>query len=155
MRYFFLMSLVILMAVPALAQDSTTAADQCAPLCEPYETLSIDMMDGLQSCTCDLDNPTRVCCTEGESHPCGDTCLPMNRECHQEEPGRAYLKIVRAKKYTDADTQFIRSKLDEMLGPMRDTISVEIVFVDDIQETASGKTPLVKQKLDMRKFLNV
>jgi phenylacetate-CoA ligase len=72
----------------------------------------------------------------------------------QEEPGKAYLKIVRAKTYSDADTQYIRSKLEEMLGPMRDTISIEIVFVDDIEKTSSGKTLLVIQKLDMRKILN-
>jgi phenylacetate-CoA ligase len=72
----------------------------------------------------------------------------------QEEIGKVYLKIVRAKTYSDADTKYILTRLNEMLGPMKDTISIEIVFVDDIEKTSSGKTLLVVQKLDMRKFLN-
>lgn len=73
----------------------------------------------------------------------------------QKEPGKAYLKIVRAEKYTDADTQFIRLKLEEMLGPMKDTISIEIVFVDEIEKSSSGKTLMVNQKMDMGQYLGL
>ncbi len=72
----------------------------------------------------------------------------------QEEPGKAFLKIVRAKTYSDADTNYIRSQLAEMLGPVKDTITIEILFVDDIEKTSAGKTLLVVQKMDLRKFLN-
>ena len=61
----------------------------------------------------------------------------------QEEHGEAYLKVVRAKTYSDADTNYIRSQLAEMLGPVKDTITIEIVFVDDIEKTPSGKSLLV------------
>ena len=66
--------------------------------------------------------------------------------------GESLFKIVRTETHSPTDTLNIRSKLKEMLGPMKDTISVEIVFVDDIQKTASGKTLIVNQKLDMRKY---
>jgi len=71
----------------------------------------------------------------------------------QEEPGRAYLKIVRGNAYTDRDTHHINERLDEMLGLMSTQIAIEIVFVDHIQSTASGKVKMVDQKLDMRHFL--
>jgi hypothetical protein len=70
----------------------------------------------------------------------------------QEKPGEAYLKIVRADEYADADTQFIRSKLEEMLGPMKDSLTIEIVFVDSINRQPTGKINLVDQRLDMKKF---
>lgn len=70
----------------------------------------------------------------------------------QEEPGKAYLKIVRGNAYTDRDTRYIKEKLDEMLGLMHTQIAIETVFVDHIQPTASGKVKIVDQKLDMRHF---
>lgn len=73
----------------------------------------------------------------------------------QEEPGKAYLKIVRAEKYADADTQFIRSKLEEMLGPMKDSLTIEIVFVDIINRQSTGKINLVDQRLDIKEFLKI
>lgn len=71
----------------------------------------------------------------------------------QEEPGRAYLKIVRGSAYTDRDTHYIEERLDEMLGLMSTQITIGIVFVDRIQPAASGKVKMVDQKLDMRHFL--
>jgi phenylacetate-CoA ligase len=73
----------------------------------------------------------------------------------QEKPGKAYLKIVRADEYADADTQFIRSKLEEMLGPMKDSLTIEIVFVDSINLQTTGKLNLVDQRLDMIKFFKI
>ncbi len=72
---------------------------------------------------------------------------------YQEEPGRASLKIVKDKAYTDADTQYIKGKLDEMLGLMRELIQIGILFVDEIQPTPSGKVNMVEQRLDMKDFL--
>jgi phenylacetate-CoA ligase len=73
----------------------------------------------------------------------------------QDEPGKAYLKIVRAEKYSDADTQFIRSKLEEMLGPMKDSLTIEIVFVDSINRQPTGKINLVDQRLDIKEFFKI
>ena len=71
----------------------------------------------------------------------------------QEDPGKAYLKIVRGNAYTDRDTRYIKERLDEMLGLMRAQIEIEIVFADHIQSTASGKVKMVDQKLDMKNYL--
>lgn len=71
----------------------------------------------------------------------------------QEEPGRAYLKIVKGNGYTDRDTHAIKERLGEMLGLMHAQIAIEIVFVDQIQSTDSGKVKMVDQKLDMRHFV--
>lgn len=72
----------------------------------------------------------------------------------QEEPGKAFLKIVRAETYSQSDTVYITSKLKEMLGPMKDSIHMEIVFVDHILET-SGKCKLVDQRLNIKQYLQV
>jgi hypothetical protein len=71
----------------------------------------------------------------------------------QEEPGKAYLKIVKGDAYTDRDTHYIKERLDEMLGLMSTQIGIEIVFVDHIQPAASGKVKMVDQKLNMKHFL--
>ena len=71
----------------------------------------------------------------------------------QEEPGRAYLKIVRDKTYIDKDTQYIKERLGEMLGLMKDRIEIEIVFVSEIMATSSGKLKMVEQRLAMKDFL--
>ncbi|HET6513578.1 MAG TPA: hypothetical protein VFG09_00290 [Thermodesulfovibrionales bacterium] len=73
----------------------------------------------------------------------------------QEEPGRAYLRIVRGKAFSKSDTLTIRSKLDEMLGPMKDAIEIELDFVDEIPKRPSGKMKLVVQRLKIRDFLEV
>ena len=73
----------------------------------------------------------------------------------QDEPGTAYLKILRDKGYKDSDTRYIKSKLVDMLGLMSQGITIEIVFVDEIQQTSSGKAQMVDQKLDMKDFLTV
>lgn len=73
----------------------------------------------------------------------------------QQEPGKASLRIVRDRNYSESDTQFIRWKLNEMLGLMRDTIDIEIEFTDDIPRSSSSKLNLVDQRLNVRDFLNV
>jgi phenylacetate-CoA ligase len=73
----------------------------------------------------------------------------------QEEPGRAYLKIVRGERFSESDVSHIRSGLEELLGPMKDTVDIEIVFVDHIPAAPAGKLHLVEQKLDMRAFLGL
>jgi len=82
--------LFMLYSTPALAQDMVTAAGQCESLCGEYEVLSVDvgMSGAVTACTCDLTNPSRVCCTEGTSIPCRDVCIATNRTCTA-EPGRA------------------------------------------------------------------
>jgi phenylacetate-CoA ligase len=72
---------------------------------------------------------------------------------HQEEPGRAVLLISRGELYTDHDTEEIRVWLDDMLGIMKDSISITIEFVDEIRLARSGKAQMVDQKLDVRSFL--
>ncbi|MBE0425199.1 MAG: phenylacetate--CoA ligase family protein [Nitrospirae bacterium] len=71
----------------------------------------------------------------------------------QEQLGKAYLKVVKTEKYTDTDTIFIKSKLAEMLGHMKETLDIEIIFTDDISRTPSGKIIIVDQRLNIRKFL--
>ncbi len=77
----------------------------------------------------------------------------LQLQFYQEEPGRAYLKIVRGNAYADRDTNYIKERLDEMLGLMTTQIAIEIVFVDHIQSTSSGKVRMVDQKLDLKHFL--
>jgi len=72
---------------------------------------------------------------------------------YQEEPGRAYLQILKDKGYKDSDTSYIKLKLDEMLGLMKQGITIDIVFVDEIQLMSSGKVQMVNQKLDIRDYL--
>ena len=71
----------------------------------------------------------------------------------QEEPGKACLKVVKGNAYTDRDTHYIKERLDEMLGVMSTRVAIEIVFVDHIRPTASGKVRMVDQKLDMKHFI--
>jgi phenylacetate-CoA ligase len=71
----------------------------------------------------------------------------------QEEPGKAYLKVVKAETYSKTDSIYIRSKLEEMLGPMKDTINIEIVFVEDIPRPPSGKMSMTDQRLDLMNFI--
>jgi phenylacetate-CoA ligase len=81
--------------------------------------------------------------------------FPNTKQCQffQEEPGKAYLKIIPKENYLSSDTSYIRSKVKEMLGPLEDSIDIEIVLVDDIVRSSSGKTKLVDQQLDIRKYL--
>lgn len=72
---------------------------------------------------------------------------------YQEEPGKAYLFILRGERYSYRDTEEIRSWLDNMLGIMKESISIEIEFVDAIPLPPSGKAVMVFQKLDVRSFL--
>jgi phenylacetate-CoA ligase len=74
---------------------------------------------------------------------------------YQEEPGRAALFILRGEGYTDRDTEKIRVWLDDMLGIMKDSISITIEFVDGIPLSHSGKAQMVTQKLDVRSFLKI
>jgi phenylacetate-coenzyme A ligase PaaK-like adenylate-forming protein len=70
----------------------------------------------------------------------------------QDEPGRAYLKIVRAETYSESDSLYIKSKIAEMLGPLKDSINIELTFVDSIPRKSSGKFIMVDQKLNIRDF---
>jgi len=70
----------------------------------------------------------------------------------QDEPGRAYLKVVKAETYSEADTLYIKSKIAEMLGPLKDSIDIELVFVNGIPRKSSGKFIMVDQKLNIRDF---
>lgn len=72
----------------------------------------------------------------------------------QEEPGRAILRIVKMETYSDEDATYIRTKLREMLGLMKDTIDIAIEYVDHIPSNPAGKFNLVDQKLDMRNYLS-
>jgi phenylacetate-CoA ligase len=71
----------------------------------------------------------------------------------QEVPGKATLLISRGEGYRDANTEQIRLWVGDMLGILKDTISIEIEFVDEIHPLPSGKTMKVSQKLDIRDFL--
>jgi len=82
--------------------------------------------------------------------------FPNTTQCQffQDEPGKAYIKIMRGERFSDSDAFCIRSRLREMLGPMNDMIDIEMIFVDHMPSAPSGKLKLVEQKLDMKVFLN-
>jgi len=61
--------------------------------------------------------------------------------------------IMKTERYTDRDTGQIKSWLDTMLGTMKNSICIEIEFVDEIPSTLSGKANMVSQYLDIRSFL--
>jgi phenylacetate-CoA ligase len=65
----------------------------------------------------------------------------------QETPGRVAVKIVRRPAYTDADTKRLVAALAERLGP---SVSVEVVFVDDIPRGPAGKFRWVVSKVPLR-----
>ncbi len=67
---------------------------------------------------------------------------------YQDKPGIVYMKIVKRNTYSDSDTLMIQKEINK-----RFSIHVEIVFVDEIEKTSSGKTLIVDQRLDMRKIL--
>jgi phenylacetate-CoA ligase len=77
----------------------------------------------------------------------------LRAQFYQEEPGRASLNIVREKAFTEDDAHSIKTKLNEMLGVMKDLIDIEIVPVNEIHASSSGKMKMVEQKLDMKDFL--
>jgi hypothetical protein len=68
-----------------------TLVEECTALCGEYEaaTIDIDAAGNLVACTCDVTDPSRVCCTQGTSVPCGDACIPEGRTCSHVEDGRA------------------------------------------------------------------
>lgn len=72
---------------------------------------------------------------------------------YQEEPGKAYLFISRGGRYSDRDTEEIRFWIDNMLGIMKDSMCINMEFVDDIPLSPAGKAVMVLQKLDVRSFL--
>lgn len=82
--------------------------------------------------------------------------FPHVRQCRffQEEPGKAYLKIVRDDGFSDADLESMRRQLAEVVRPMETPLDIEVVFVDEDVRTTSGKVKLVDQRLDVRIFLN-
>jgi phenylacetate-CoA ligase len=71
----------------------------------------------------------------------------------QRDPGETMLMLVKTVRYTERDTVQIRSRLDSMLGVMKDCIKIEIEFVDEIPATLSGKARMVSQHLDVRSYL--
>lgn len=83
--------------------------------------------------------------------------FPNIKQCQffQEEPGKVILKLIKTEAYSDTDSDYIILKFKESLGPMSNSLDIEIVFVDNISATSSGKINLVDQRLNVREFLGV
>lgn len=64
----------------------------------------------------------------------------------QEEKGKFLLKIVKDELFSHKDEQDLKALLNNILG---DTMSTEMVFVDDIQRNVGGKLPLFIQRIPL------
>lgn len=77
------------------------------------------------------------------------TCFDNVRQCqfYQDTPGRVTLKVVRKDRYTDDDTSTIREAVLHNLG---ESMELDIVFVDGIKRSGSGKLSFLEQKLKIK-----
>lgn len=64
----------------------------------------------------------------------------------QDEPGRAILRIVPTQEFGEADLQRVHQRLELRLSGR---IAFEVQIVDRIEQTVSGKTNYVDQRIDM------
>jgi len=77
----------------------------------------------------------------------------LQYQFYQDEPGRAYLKIVPSATFSKADMAYIREQIDKFLGPGTSSIDLAFIIVDHIKKTPSGKVSWIEQKLDVQKSL--
>ena len=79
------------------------------------------------------------------------TSFPNIIQCQffQEEPGRVYLKIVPSRTFSISDKSYIKGKIDEILGSAKEAIIIELVIVNHVDRTPSGKINMIEQKLDI------
>jgi phenylacetate-CoA ligase len=77
----------------------------------------------------------------------------LQYQFYQEDPGIVYFRIVPSKTFSKDDKSCICQKLDEFLGPKKNTIGISVVPVEHIQTTSSGKVAVIEQKLDIQKFV--
>ncbi len=71
---------------------------------------------------------------------------------YQEEPGIAYLKIVRSKFYSASDTLLLEVEMRKDFCFPELEIEIKLLFVDDIERLSSGKTLRTDQRLRMNDY---
>ena len=76
-------------------------------------------------------------------------------QLYQDEPGIAYLKIVRGHTYTDSDTLLMSEQINKRFNIPESGLEIHIVFVEAIERTASGKILMTDQKLNITDFLKI
>jgi phenylacetate-CoA ligase len=74
---------------------------------------------------------------------------------YQDEPGIAYLKIVKSNTYTDSDTLLIKKEIDKRFHIPESGLRINIIFVDTIEKPLSGKTLMTVQRLDIKDFIKL
>ncbi|MEW6416534.1 MAG: hypothetical protein AB1480_00215 [Nitrospirota bacterium] len=73
----------------------------------------------------------------------------------QDEPGIAYLKIVKRNTYSDSDTVMIQKEINKRFNIPESGVEIKIVFVDTIERTSSGKVLMTDQRLNIKDFINI
>jgi phenylacetate-CoA ligase len=76
-------------------------------------------------------------------------------QLYQDEPGMAYLKVVKMDSYTDADTLLLEREMEKRFNTPETGMRIKIVFVDEIEKASSGKTFTTDQRLDLQDFYNI
>jgi phenylacetate-CoA ligase len=72
---------------------------------------------------------------------------------YQDEPGLAYLRIIRREPYSETDTRDIEEEIAKRFNIPESGIQIKLVFVEAIPSAASGKTLVTDQRLDMQEFI--
>lgn len=74
---------------------------------------------------------------------------------YQDTLGRVILRIVKKESYPNPDVRKIKDDVMTNIGlsGREDKMEIEVVFVDDVSRTPSGKFSMVEQMLDTKKFL--
>ncbi|HUO78316.1 MAG TPA: hypothetical protein VMU21_12150 [Thermodesulfovibrionales bacterium] len=75
---------------------------------------------------------------------------------YQDTPGKILLRLVKKRACSDSIAIRINEELMTVLGlwGKENKMEIEIVFVDEVNRSPSGKFTIVEQKLDVRRFLN-
>lgn len=71
---------------------------------------------------------------------------------YQDEPGIAFLKIVKKKSYSNADTVLLENEINKQFSIPEKGIEIKILFVGAIKITSSGKSLRTDQRLNIKDF---
>lgn len=72
---------------------------------------------------------------------------------YQDEPGLAHLRILRRNTYSEMDTLALRKEITRLFSMPESGMKVKLVFADAIPCSASGKTLVTDQRLNIEKFV--
>jgi phenylacetate-CoA ligase len=72
---------------------------------------------------------------------------------YQDEPGLAYLRIIRREAYSETDTHDIEETIARLFNIPQSGLEIKLVFVEAVTCAPSGKTLLTDQRLNMKEFI--